>query len=386
MVMVNVRVQICWLVLVANGCTGFFSRPQIPQSSYNDGHDLLKSKAAKQPTKSGKGRLLLRAPEVEKEEEHSISPEENAPRRNAHSLYLFSLPASQEATSAHATLLIKRLWEFKDEVLGDGRDFFVPRPKTLSALNHILCEQINATEVVVLSNCARFDVIIVMENHDTDLEANSIRKNLAHALWQQYGHYKDQTQQKRVDLTSWLDGGDNPKRLLQHPKPLEPSRTAVDALDVKLLSINLLYLESPETIALYLCRVATGLQAQGRRPDRDVAFRPFSSRDAHVMLQLKRTADIASKSSKQPRIKALLDTALQSGKAARDPAIVPAILPLKKFGSGGSSSRYSLGDAPIDLTVEASKVSEKDDSNIDEKLYRLFTGSLLTSFCSKLIA
>ena len=75
------------------------------------------------------------------------------------------------------------------------------------------------------------------------------------------------------------------------------------------------------------------------------------------MLQLKRTAYISSfRNHSQPRIKALLDTALQSGKAARDPTMVPAILPLKKYGSSGGNSRYSLGDAPTQLTEAAAKV------------------------------
>ena len=99
------------------------------------------------------------------------------------------------------------------------------------------------------------------------------------------------------------------------------------------------------------------------------------------MLQLKRTADIASPNEQphdrstaekmkkvdkdgdfrmeggsQPRLKALLDVALQSGKAARDPGILPGIIPLKKYGSGGSSSRYSLGEVPTDLSDEAAKV------------------------------
>ena len=85
-----------------------------------------------------------------------------------HRLYLYSLPASNlleqslsaatsnSSSSAHTALLIRRLWEWKDNVLGDGRDYFVPRPNTLSALNQLLREQLQATECVVLSNCGTF--------------------------------------------------------------------------------------------------------------------------------------------------------------------------------------------------------------------------------------
>lgn len=304
--------------------------------------------------------------------------------------------------NAHAALLVRRLWEFKDDALGDGRDFFVPRPKTLTALNQLLRQQLtSATECVVLSNCARFDVLLVVANNDVDekggdhqdgdrngnslsklpLQEETLRYTLAYSLLQQYAHDKEQKKKANnlFSLSSILDGGDQPERLWLDP-PLPPRTSAnamnhhndpltlLDPMDVKTVANSLQCLEGPEIIARYLCRVATGLQAQGRRPDRQVVFRPFSSRDAHIMLQLKRTADIASPkknsndsgpregSGSQPRLKVLLDMALQAGKAARDPDLVPAILSLKKYGSGGSSSRYSLGEAPTDLSDKAAKV------------------------------
>ena len=336
---------------------------------------------------------------------------------NNHLLYLFSLPASnlleqKNASSsthapqnAHAALLVRRLWEWKDDTLGDGRDFFVPRPKTLAALNQLLRQQLQwkswrATECVVLSNCARFDVLVVVKaGKEIAEQEETLRQALAYSLLQQYGYDKDQKQRQVKKLfslpSSLFDGGDQPQRLWLHPSPLpfvlcndqmttssghdhHPTTTlTIDSLDVKTVANSLESLEGPDTIARYLCRVATGLQAQGRRPDRQVVFRPFSSRDAHIMLQLKRTADIASakpqqrssnnnsnditrredgnSGASQPRLKALLDMTLQSGKAARDPDLVPAILPLKKYGSGGSSSRYSLGEAPADLSEKAAQ-------------------------------
>ncbi|CAB9504769.1 expressed unknown protein [Seminavis robusta] len=310
-----------------------------------------------------------------------------------HSIFLFSLPAwnlletstttgtNNNSLGAHAALLVRRLWEWKDDVLGDGRDFFVPRPKTLGALNQILKQQIpHATECVVLSNCARFDVLVVVGKMDhgsstEDGMLQRVQQPVAQALIQQYTHYKKETQKQKSNKFSLAalfegpgGGGDQPDRLLLDPPCLRdsahdsPATTITTAddddcfLEIKTLTNNLQALQGPESIARYLCRVATGLQAQGRRPGRDVVFRPFSSRDAHVMLQLKRTADVASSNS---RIKSLLDTALQAGKAARDPAKVPAILPLKKYGSGGSNSRYSLGDAPSELTEAAAKQAEE---------------------------
>lgn len=322
-----------------------------------------------------------------------------SPTTQHHALYLFSLPASnllETSTLTHTSLLVRRIWEWKDDILGDGRDFFVPRPKTLMALNSLLKRKLpNVEECVVLSNCARFDILLVVavDNNTNNISTHKVsndkenkndisaspdhceeetRQSMSQILLQQLEYYK--LQKKRgnnmLGLASLLDGGDQPTRLWLDPPP--PNNNAVnnngaikiDQLDAKLLANNLQVLEGPNTIARYLCRVATGLQPQGRRPDRKVVFRPFSSRDAHVMLQLKRTADITSpnnnspdnnNSGSQPRLKALLDTALQSGKAARDPNIVPAILPLKRFGSDGRGSRYSLGEAPAELCEAAAQ-------------------------------
>lgn len=57
--------------------------------------------------------------------------------------------------------------------------------------------------------------------------------------------------------------------------------------------------------------------------------------------------------STSPLVKSILDSALTAGKAARDPEQVPALGPLKKFGSGGS--RYST-DPPAALTKAATEV------------------------------
>ena len=55
---------------------------------------------------------------------------------------------------------VRRLWEWKDEILGDGRDFFVPKPKTLMTLQQYLLENIpNLTECSIISNCARLEIL-----------------------------------------------------------------------------------------------------------------------------------------------------------------------------------------------------------------------------------
>ncbi len=61
-----------------------------------------------------------------------------------------------------------------------------------------------------------------------------------------------------------------------------------------------------------MSKVAAGMAPRASRPDRPVLFRPFSSRDAHIMLQLKRTAEV---DSQYPRMKIILDAVLNAGKA-----------------------------------------------------------------------
>jgi len=79
---------------------------------------------------------------------------------------------------------VASVWRWKDAALGDGRDFFVPKPKTLRALQGVLLREMNnnsntddsnngrhnccrATECVVLSNCARFEIMVVVAAAET---------------------------------------------------------------------------------------------------------------------------------------------------------------------------------------------------------------------------
>lgn len=78
-------------------------------------------------------------------------------------IYLVSIPPlSDEAPS-----IVRELWEWKNTVLGDGRDYFVPRPRALKALSNLLLEtefgEFKVTECAILSNCARMDVLLSLE-------------------------------------------------------------------------------------------------------------------------------------------------------------------------------------------------------------------------------
>jgi hypothetical protein len=96
-------------------------------------------------------------------------------------------------------------------------------------------------------------------------------------------------------------------------------------------------------ILTHWCDVAAGMATRPNRPDRgghrknedDKAdedttrigpFRPFSSRDAHIMLQMKRL--VVSGDHAATTTKWIVDTALAGGKAARSNALVHAQRPL----------------------------------------------------------
>jgi hypothetical protein len=75
---------------------------------------------------------------------------------------------------------VAEVWRWKDAVLGDGRDFFVPRPKTLAALQQYLVSSSSADAeprieaVVVLSNCARLELLVVISNNNNNNDRGSV--------------------------------------------------------------------------------------------------------------------------------------------------------------------------------------------------------------------
>eukprot|EP00562_Extubocellulus_spinifer_P027882 CAMPEP_0178651414 /NCGR_PEP_ID=MMETSP0698-20121128/22095_1 /TAXON_ID=265572 /ORGANISM="Extubocellulus spinifer, Strain CCMP396" /LENGTH=512 /DNA_ID=CAMNT_0020293035 /DNA_START=18 /DNA_END=1556 /DNA_ORIENTATION=+ len=345
-------------------------------------------------------------------EASSVNKQKNRQR----SILLVSLPPKTDSAPSS----VRRAWKWKDAALGDGRDFFVPRPRALSALNSLLvgavwsipacaanstrstgsddggekennddCNTLKSSyrnqqswqqrhqyvveECGVLSNCARMDVVLVVsgpvsadnEHGDGDgSDTSSTSKNtnshsssssssmtsqaakrvVGEALAAQLSSYGSRKQNAVLDgLASVFD--------LAGVINDSPTSIGVDAdafSTASELERVLVTIEGSHDVCRYLCRVASGMADRPSRPGREVPFRPFSSRDAHVMLQIKRTAEV----SKGARVRALFDASLQAGKAARDPSMVPELVPLKPYGTDG---RYS-SDAPeylIQAAVEA---------------------------------
>ena len=334
-----------------------------------------------------------------------------------HSLHLVSLPPKDDSFSLPAESLIRDCWKWKDSVLGDGRDYFVPRPKTLKAFHSLFVgmeisvdvdfhldqgghqsneevefslntvvlklpasdgkqsprtevklksEQLSKSnqsksisyvveECVALSNCARFEIILVLKETDQqqtnhEVMAKNIRSmvtesaarlSVSYHLWKQTQNYKSKSDSllQRSGLASWMDLPD----AINTEKNIANNGISIEqTMQVMQLGKRLASTEGPLSISTHLSLIASGLAPRTNRPDRDVIFRPYSSRDAHILLQLKRTADVISilgtNNTKRAgcRLKVLLDSALSAGKAARNEKIVPDIQQLKEFGSDGT--------------------------------------------------
>jgi hypothetical protein len=112
----------------------------------------------------------------------------------------------------------------------------------------------------------------------------------------------------------------------------------------------------------HLCRVAAGIAPRPRRPDREIVFQPFSSRDSHIMLQLKRTLEIAQDATATSlSIPILLRYALQAGKASRTEAKVPELQELRNYGTG--NSKYCI-QPPTEVSQRVTAVSECECGSI----------------------
>jgi len=305
---------------------------------------------------------------------------------------------------------VRAVWRWKDAVLGDGRDFFVPKPKTVAALqSYLLAAALDDgdnndnywKECVVLSNCARFEILVVTASNtgddDDDDEAPSCRRAVevdavarrisSRLLCQVASHHHHQQQQSwrrrlfQLQLPLDWPGMIDPHAHDNHQHGLlmednsssssssssqqqHPASSSSSLLSVPELSRHWTVRTGPRAVATHLALVAAGLAPRPRRPDRPVVFRPFSSRDAHILLQLKRTLEVAGATAASSRTtpdssstsspgnpnstttttttngswsSTLLRGALQAGKAARNPTLVPELLELRRnYGTGNN--------------------------------------------------
>ena len=216
-------------------------------------------------------------------------------------------------------------------------------------------------ECVTLSNCARFEMLFVLTSNSTAAAANSALSSdeetkmaesaaklcMAYQLFRQTEHDRSNTFLRSSGLSSWMDLPNvvlletDTANASSSPKTLSLRQSkAIAHLEQRLMCIT-----GYRPVSHHLSLVASGLAPRTNRPDRNVVFRPYSSRDAHILLQLKRTAEVVTSCRSNahetrggcgPIIKIVLEGALTAGKAARNDGIVPDIRRLREFGSDGT--------------------------------------------------
>jgi hypothetical protein len=327
--------------------------------------------------------------------QHSDAERQQQQQQQQQHLYLLSLqwPDGDLATESNGNKFSKAvadIWRWKDLVLGDGRDFFIPRPRTIRALqsylstHHDRCEnqhQYVISECVVLSNCARFEILLVVTTNHYNITPNTSMVDGKDCHTGDDRNRQQFTNDVVTGVQSHHENGNNvfstaTTSLLDWPGVIDPiaSRT-LHSLDdeynveAKIRDVSKFWTvrSGSRDMVHHLCSVAVGLAPRPRRPNREVVFRPFSSRDAHVLLQLKRTADIITSSPhwtkpsknmlpKTSYLLTLLQYALRAGKAARNPNKVPALMELRdRYGETGNSPKYDI-EPPIETMQKVIQV------------------------------
>ena len=351
------------------------------------------------------------------------------------SMHLISLPPLEDSSSLSSSQIkiVKEIWKWKDIVLGDGRDYFIPRPRALRALSQILIRRsfeqvlslgedidgsgndngknnvkLDATieECAILSNCARMDVLLYVTTNVTSTNTSDdiINKNknaienqvlvatktlVSNCLVNQLTLYQTMRNNGKeggttagpspmnifwegissfLDLPGMVITDPETNKSNQHDKNTiieSSSDTTTATTETSQTLMTLLECSSQlEDILSHFCLVAAGLAKRNSRPGRPVTFRPFSSRDAHIMLQLKRTVEVLVSMDKEQQqdkqqnsnhVKLVLECALSAGKAARDVNTVPILAQLKKYDCEG---KYSTS-APTQLAAKAIKDVKK---------------------------
>ena len=270
-----------------------------------------------------------------------------------HTLHLISLPSKNDTFTLPGESLVRECWKWKDVALGDGRDYFVPRPRALKAFQSLFvgmeitvissdrggsdasileiamqlptiqsednvvkipldcmnvgyidtelqqstssrentCSQTFVIdECVTLSNCARLDIILVLKTSEDDNDhinqdvvSTAARYAVTYNLQQQIDAQRSKSMSllERSGLSSWLDLTDDVKT----NQILPNSMTNNQLKEIYQLARRLTSMEGASAIAIsnHLCLIASGLAPRPNRLDREVIFRPYSSRDAREL-------------------------------------------------------------------------------------------------------
>ena len=198
--------------------------------------------------------------------------------------------------------------------MGSGADFFVPRHEAVQALSTALLDSDAAiVSAAVLSNCVRLESIYFTApgvGHSSDAAKGVVSTLYASAV-------------NATPLPWWKKAASSP--LL--PSSLTPHMAVLTGA----------------CAARHLLSTSCGLNNPAR------SFSPYTSRDSHILTQLKRThrASAGDKSLNAD----LFNAALTSGKNALSASCVPEILALRPYVGRGAPG------APEDAVLEASKAA-----------------------------
>ncbi|KAK3264653.1 hypothetical protein CYMTET_26621 [Cymbomonas tetramitiformis] len=335
-----------------HGLTRRSTRPRVSQQA--------KSRSVHTPARfSRSGALKPASSAIERSKDVLLAHEADA---ELQALYLISLrrPGPEAVGAAY------RCWKWKEAVLGNGHDFFVPRPRTTRKLAAALVasssSEVPILEALVLGNCERLDVYLCCA---TALPAEDVLDHIAAQLAWQIDRWSrgDGSQQtvSRFLTTAPLSWHDR-EGLVAWPSSSQCAKSS--STFVRELSRVLVLTAGPADVARYCCTVAMGLEGRPKH-----TYNPSSSRDAHIMLQLRRTLHAASApatgapgsaSALNPpcgtQLGLILRSGLQAGKAARNPADLPQMRKLR--GSSKGSGRYAQ---PVPMETALAAVQEAID-------------------------
>lgn len=207
-------------------------------------------------------------------------------------------------------------------------------------------------ECAILSNCARLDILVSLDFGQSIINSGQEEIDVKRIISAVVSSQLEVFQSKKTERNAFIEGVSS---LLDLPGMVD--ETIDISVEVTTELESLLEIKSEvDDILRHFSFVAAGLAQRASRPDRDVVFRPFSSRDAHIMLQLKRTAEVSKEFT---TMKTIFDTALSSGKGARNPKECPSLNKLKGYDGEGKYSQAAppklardVADDVVDLIIE----------------------------------
>ena len=309
-------------------------------------------------------------------------------------LYVVSLP--RPPTGPDGGTPASRVWRWKEAALGHGQDYFTWPKAPHRALGDALCARapargggddadgcgggLRVVEAAALGTCARLDFYIAAETVAPETDAARLASLAVAGLlldvtrrWRAAGAPQYSASAGLAGLAA-LTGGDGggAAKLIRECERALPASPPDDDLERVRACVEVL--EGPEACATHVARVACSLASRGARrragergggsaPPRGSPehFDPFDARDAHVMHQLRKALEAATTPPPTPprekprRVRALLETALAVGAAARDARKTPAIQTLR----GNPSRRQrAAAAAAVEETLIAPAAAE----------------------------